>query len=81
MLPAGGFPPVRVCTTQTTTVVLDSRSMFLTAPHKRKAENASLEDDKVLEQLMKSKFNADDDDDENTPRVNAPKKQKSEVTK
>lgn len=62
--------------------MLRSRSMFLAAPHKRKAENASLEDDKLLEQLMKSKgLNADDDDDEeNVPRANAQKKQKSEVT-
>ena len=55
--------------------------MFLAAPHKRKAENASLEDDKLLEQLMKSKgLNVDDDDDEESiPRANPQKKQKSEV--
>ncbi|XP_028966378.1 DNA polymerase alpha catalytic subunit [Galendromus occidentalis] len=58
------------------------RSMFLAAPHKRKAENASLEDDKLLEQLMKAKgLNADDDDEEeNIPRANPKKKQKSEVS-
>ena len=71
--------PFHGCAERAVTVVIHSRSMFLTAPHKRKAENASLEDDKVLEQLMKSKFTPDDDDEENTPLVNAPKKQKSEV--
>ncbi|XP_022668199.1 DNA polymerase alpha catalytic subunit-like isoform X2 [Varroa destructor] len=39
------------------------RSMFLSAPHKRKAETASLEDDDVLASIMKAKgFDVDDDD-------------------
>lgn len=56
--------------------------MFLAAPHKRKAETASLEDDKLLEQLMKSKgliSKDDDDDEENIPRANVQKKQRGEV--
>ncbi|OQR69466.1 DNA polymerase alpha catalytic subunit-like [Tropilaelaps mercedesae] len=39
------------------------RSMFLSAPHKRKAETASLDDDDVLASIMKAKgLDVDDDD-------------------
>lgn len=58
--------------------------MFLAAPHKRKAETASLDDDDLLASIMKAKgLDADDDDApvaRATPPASSAKRQKSEVT-
>lgn len=56
-----------------------SRSMFLAAPHKRKAESASLDDDDVLASIMKAKGLDGDDDDIPVTLTGTAKRQKSEV--